>query len=195
MKKLLYFGFLLTILTGTIQAGITVQAYSYCDTSGSLPGANKGTAGAYASGGTAPISYKWSNGGTAATIYSLSNGTYTLTVTDAQGSAAITSVVVKCNTTVTGINNKLSKVTGLNVYPNPAINTINISYVLSVTSSMVNLEVYDMLGNKVTGLENQLKQNGEYHDHFDVAQLNAGIYLVKLNVDGEVSTKRIIIQK
>ncbi len=58
------------------------------------PTANNGTGTANPSGGTAPYTYIWSNGSIAAAINNLAPGAYSLTLSDAQGCAAIQSITV-----------------------------------------------------------------------------------------------------
>ncbi|RMF27150.1 MAG: hypothetical protein D6765_07930, partial [Bacteroidetes bacterium] len=60
----------------------------------SAAGANDGTASANPTGGTPPYQYAWSNGSTQATLSNLSPGSYSLTVTDAQGCTATSTVTV-----------------------------------------------------------------------------------------------------
>lgn len=93
-----------------------------------------------------------------------------------------------------GINNAEKQEASLSIYPSPAKGVANISYELK-NNSDVTLEVYDIVGNKVAVVENLAKQAGAYQTQFNVQQLNAGIYLVKLNAEGHVSTTRIVIEK
>lgn len=57
-------------------------------------GTNDGTASAAPTGGTSAYSYSWSNGGTTQTITGLAPGSYTVSVTDANGCAAVQTVTV-----------------------------------------------------------------------------------------------------
>lgn len=65
-----------------------------------------GSATVSVTGGTTPYSYSWSNGATTSTVSSLSPGTYVVTVTDANGCQATTSVSITrpqcCNVTAAG---------------------------------------------------------------------------------------------
>ncbi|MBV7530653.1 gliding motility-associated C-terminal domain-containing protein [Chitinophaga sp. sic0106] len=58
-------------------------------------GGNNGSAIATASGGTPPYTYSWNNGGTNDTITNLIAGSYTVTVTDAKGCTATSSIAVE----------------------------------------------------------------------------------------------------
>ena len=69
----------------------------------SCSGGADGTATATPSGGMPDYSYAWSNGGSTATITGLAAGSYSVTVTDDQGSTAVASVDVN-EPTLMGIN-------------------------------------------------------------------------------------------
>ena len=66
--------------------------------------ANNGSAMVTATGGTAPLTYLWSNAGNTATINNLAAGAYTVTVTDASGCSATSSITVSTTSTAITAN-------------------------------------------------------------------------------------------
>ncbi|MBK8492610.1 MAG: HYR domain-containing protein [Saprospirales bacterium] len=74
----------------------------------------EGSATATASGGTGPYTYAWSNGQTGATATGLSAGTYMVTATDAEGCAAIASIVLMDPTGITATITNLTDVSCYN---------------------------------------------------------------------------------
>ena len=82
--------------TASVSATVNAPALLQVAISTSVPvscsGGADGSATASASGGTAGYSYVWSNGNATAVASGLSAGTYTVTVTDAHGCTAITTV-------------------------------------------------------------------------------------------------------
>ena len=82
------------IATATITnpSGLLVVIGS--STNVSCSGGNNGRATAAATGGTSPYSFSWSNGQTGSMATNLTAGNYTVTVTDASGCTAQTSVTI-----------------------------------------------------------------------------------------------------
>jgi hypothetical protein len=64
-------------------------------------------------------------------------------------------------------------------YPNPFNPSTTIKYSLQ-ENGIVNLSVYNLLGEKVTTLVNETREAGEYKTVFDANELSSGIYIAKL---------------
>ncbi|NWF49251.1 MAG: T9SS type A sorting domain-containing protein [Ignavibacteriaceae bacterium] len=68
-------------------------------------------------------------------------------------------------------------------YPNPFNPATTISFSLSERSS-VSLKIFDILGNEIVTLVNEIKDAGEYEVKFDAAGLSSGIYFYKIEAGG-----------
>ena len=80
-------------------------------------------------------------------------------------------------------------------YPNPFNPSTKISYQIPKLS-FVTLKVYDVLGNEITELINEVKPAGIYELEFNAEQnniLNSGIYFYQLRSDGFVTTKKMVL--
>lgn len=75
-----------------------------------------------------------------------------------------------------------NQISGLQVYPNPTKNFLNIK---TDSDSTKNVEIYDIVGKKV------LVENTQ--NRLDVSSLLTGMYIVKITEDGKTSTKRLVI--
>ncbi len=73
----------------------------------------------------------------------------------------------------------------LSIYPNPAKNSVNISY----KSNLVALKIYNALGQEVDS-KNNLGPNVQ----LDLSNLNSGMYILKLLTTSEAQTFRIVKQ-
>ncbi len=79
-------------------------------------------------------------------------------------------------------------------YPNPFNPETKISYTLPKESN-VSLKVYDVLGNEVATLVNEIKQAGAYNVNFDAKNLTSGLYIYKLQADNFIQTKKMMLIK
>jgi len=83
-------------------------------------------------------------------------------------------------------------------YPNPFNSSTIISYEISI-SSFVLIIVYDVLGNEIVQLVNEIKSPGKYQLTFDVTKINktlsTGIYFYKIFLDKKQQTKKMIYLK
>jgi len=87
-------------------------------------------------------------------------------------------------------------------YPNPFNPFTAIRYLIP-KSTVVILKVFDMLGNEVSTLVNEVKERGVYSVSFDASNLASGIYFYRLQAgnsstssgQGFVETKKMILLK
>ena len=80
-----------------------------------------------------------------------------------------------------------------NVFPNPSQGKSVISYTL-VESTQVNLEVYNVLGQKIATLVNNQQGAGTYTNTFDPGAQAApgGIYIIRLSAGEQVLTQKLV---
>lgn len=83
---------------------------------------------------------------------------------------------------------------GLQVFPNPTADVLNINYSL-VNTSTVRVDVYNALGALVMTENTASKVAGVHTSQLDFSALNNGMYMVNINVDGAVSTVRVNVSK
>ena len=80
-------------------------------------------------------------------------------------------------------------------YPNPFNPCTTISFNLQKRSK-VNITVYDMLGQQVAELLNEVKEAGQSSIQFDGSNLSSGLYLCKMQNDGQqIFTKKMMLLK
>ncbi len=79
-------------------------------------------------------------------------------------------------------------------YPNPFNPTTTISYSLDQTTN-VSLEVFDLMGRKVSTLVQGRQTAGEKTINFDASSLASGVYIYRLVAGGQVLTKKMVLLK
>ena len=81
-------------------------------------------------------------------------------------------------------------------YPNPFNPSTTIKYNVPAASN-VSLKVFDAIGNEVATLVNENKEAGSYNVQFTInnVQFSSGIYFYKLETDGFVETKKMLLLK
>ena len=80
-------------------------------------------------------------------------------------------------------------------YPNPFNPTTMISYNLS-TPTYVSLKVFDVIGNKIQVLVDEMQSSGRHKIEFDASHMSSGIYFYRLVANGSYrSTKKMIFIK
>lgn len=79
-------------------------------------------------------------------------------------------------------------------YPNPFNPSTSIEFVIPQTG-LVNLSVFNLLGEKVAELVNEIKESGNHSVTFDASNLSSGTYIYRLSVNGNVISKKMSLVK
>jgi len=79
-------------------------------------------------------------------------------------------------------------------YPNPFNPNTTIEYHLP-KSALVNISIYNVLGQQVTTLVNSRQPAGEQKIVFDGSKLSSGVYFYKLQTDDFVQVKKMLLMK
>ena len=89
-----------------------------------------------------------------------------------------------------GVSNQEIAPFTFSFYPNPTTENITVNYSLK-ESAKVQYVIYDLTGKKVQN-ESATRFIGEQQQNIDVSSLQAGTYLLSVNVNGSVITKRFV---
>jgi hypothetical protein len=79
-------------------------------------------------------------------------------------------------------------------YPNPFNPTTNITFSLP-ESGAVKLELFNVLGKKVSSIVNQELSAGNYNIAFDGSKLAAGTYFYRISTNNFIETKKMLLLK
>jgi hypothetical protein len=79
-------------------------------------------------------------------------------------------------------------------YPNPFNPVTKISFDIPKTG-LVSVRIYDVLGKEVKTLVNEVKTAGSYIVDFDASSLSSGAYFYRLESNGFISTKKMMLIK
>ena len=79
-------------------------------------------------------------------------------------------------------------------YPNPFNPNTTIKYDLP-KDGLVSLEIFDILGRRITTLVNENRNAGSYEQTFNASSLASGVYVYKLQAGDFISSKKMILLK
>jgi len=60
---------------------------------------------------------------------------------------------------------------------------------------LVQLKIYDVLGNEIATLVNENKEAGIYSVNFDASKLTSGVYIYQLTAPGFTQARKMILTK
>lgn len=95
----------------------------------------------------------------------------------------------------TAVSDVASKVSTLNVYPNPATDNVTFGFDIAGTTAATNLVVYDATGRVVNSINGANLKAGKNEVSINVNNLPAGMYIVRLQGDGAAASARFSVVK
>jgi PKD repeat protein len=117
------------------------------------------------------------------------NGTYTVILTAINGNCTDTTVFI---VDVTVGLNELASSSNLTIFPNPANETVNVSFEQN-TNDLIQIELIDATGRVIA--QNQSIEIGTNNVSFDVTNLSSGFYTVRLTNANGTENQKLMIQK
>jgi hypothetical protein len=80
-------------------------------------------------------------------------------------------------------------------YPNPFNPTTTIEYQIPVAATHVALRVYNVLGQTVATLVDEVKEAGSYTARWDASQMASGVYFYRLEAGDYSATRQLVLMK
>ena len=127
--------------------------------------------------------------------FSLTKGSHSLTVSGSDFNLDFVQLVQV--TGLTAVNNNDQTPFSYELeqnYPNPFNPVTNIKFTLAKASN-VQLNVYNILGQKVTTLINKSMRAGHYNYQFDASKLASGVYIYRLEAGDVRMSKKMVLLK
>ncbi|CAN5405099.1 hypothetical protein BH09BAC5_BH09BAC5_10010 [soil metagenome] len=95
--------------------------------------------------------------------------------------------------TFVGVEEQITEVDGLNLFPNPAGDAINAGFLLN-EAQQVKIEIFDATG-RIVDVEQEQRYDGGYHEvTISTGNLAEGLYIVMMTTDNGIVTKKILVQ-
>jgi len=96
-----------------------------------------------------------------------------------------------------GLENELELINSFSLsqnYPNPFNPNTKIEYSIPM-SGPIKLKVYDILGNEVATLVNEVKSPGNYTAEFDASAFASGVYIYTIRANDFIQSRKMILMK
>lgn len=144
------------------------------------------------------VNYNWNFGNSTtstaaspACVYA-TNGNYNVklvVINPTTGCSDSTTTNVTVGTVGTG--NKVVNGMMASAYPNPFENNTTIDYTIS-QAAIVSVKIVDLMGREVMDIPAGQQQAGNYQINWNSEHLSAGVYYVRLNINGQNYTLRLV---
>lgn len=172
-------------LTVVEPTALVLAATSVSDTTN----AGLGSASITVSGGTSPYTYTWDGTAGDADSTGLASGTYNVVITDANGCMDSVDVVVdNFNVSISQID-YLEK---LSISPNPTNGMATIDLALTQHAE-VGISIYAITGKLIVAFAQE--NTNHVKREIDLSAYANGMYFIRVAINKQVTTKKLVIQK
>ncbi len=134
-----------------------------------------------------PYTYMWETGVQTDMIFDLAMGQYTVTVADVNGCTSIVSAVIDIETS----NHDIPDLERFALFPNPTEAMTNIDFELANAKAAI-LQVYNGYGQLLERIESSASTTHQFD--IDTSRYPNGIYFIRINVDHNAISKRLLVQ-
>ncbi|MEM9820410.1 MAG: T9SS type A sorting domain-containing protein [Bacteroidota bacterium] len=139
-------------------------------------------------GGNMPFTFMWSNGAMTQNVMDLESGDYFVSITDDLGCGLFEEFFVDEMTAVEDI----AGLSRLDILPNPSSGQVQVF--LELENSMeVQFSLFDIAGRELYFEATALTQERTYD--LDLSAYSDGLYLARFVLDGQVISRRVILQR
>ena len=94
---------------------------------------------------------------------------------------------------IVGVNNQVSDISNLNIYPNPATDKIHISFYL-LNKDDIGIDIIDMHGRVIKQINKRGFNPGNINMVVDINDLVEGLYLVKITAGNQIKVSKISVK-
>jgi hypothetical protein len=155
----------------------------------SVAGAQDGSLDLTVFGGQAPYQFSWSNSANTEDISALIAGNYSVTVIDNNGCITVETFNVADGPTAVV---QFSLNDAIRLYPNPAENYSTLEISLSKIQN-IEIKMIDALGRVLQNLN--LSEVNSVIQEIDTQNYSAGVYMLTIQTENEIITKKLVINR
>jgi hypothetical protein len=102
-------------------------------------------------------------------------------------------IIHDCVALLVGVNDINSNATSFSVYPNPAKDVVEVTMNIKNLSN-VKVDIMDVTGKLAGSQTLKPHQTGDVSFRINISSYDAGVYMLKVTVDGETSVSRLVIE-
>jgi hypothetical protein len=143
----------------------------------------------FGNGTLTQVNYEYYNSLSKTPLFTISTSTIVVPIVGTTNQMAVN---INSDYQFVGIKENIKDISNLNLFPNPAKNNFNLSFV-NENAEAISLEIINALGQTVRK-ESLGNTKGMINQSVDVSNVEAGVYFVKVNVGERTSTKKLTIQ-